>query len=386
MTDLITENAYPKAFSDMEFADISYPRPSKSFPPFILFKKTRRFGSLDGWRAFAILAVIWQHTMPDTFASPIAHEGRHGVTLFFVISGFLIITLVLRSQESANGFTLWKFWGRRALRIFPIYYGVLIAYAIIVHFTDHTEAAGRFVGNLPFFASFTTNWFVHETDHTIFFFSWSLAAEEQFYLVWPLIEVLVTRPLPKFILLGLVAVASQIAFLHAGGDVANTLSERIIADVPLGITLGTGLAHLLNREASFRIAYKILGRPGSALGCLGLTFAVALIAPEIGVAGEVLIPLAFLLLIASTVIREDNDLARFLQWKPIVWIGTVSYGMYMMHMLAVNIVRKLGPAIHVGSPTSLFLGSFAIAVGLASLSFLFYERPFLVLKDGLFRN
>ena len=73
-------------------------------------------------------------------------------------------------------------------------------------------------------------------------------------------------------------------------------------------------------------------------------------------------------------IREDNDLARLLQWQPIVWIGTVSYGMYMMHMLAVSTVRKVQSVFHVKSPLVLFVGAVAVAVGFASVSFLYLRE------------
>src|SRR3954447_13589697 len=86
---------------------------------YTVFKTTRLFGSLNGWRAIAILAVIWHHTMANSLASPLAKQGNHGVTLFFVISGFLIGTLLLREKEQTRTISLRKFWGRRCLRILP---------------------------------------------------------------------------------------------------------------------------------------------------------------------------------------------------------------------------------------------------------------------------
>jgi peptidoglycan/LPS O-acetylase OafA/YrhL len=355
-------------------------------PSFARFKAARRFQSLDGWRAVAILAVLWEHTLSSAFASPIAKEGWHGVDLFFVISGFLIVTLLLRSQESARGFSLPKFWGRRTLRILPLYYSVLLVYIVLVRYTDHTPAATQFFENLPYFATFTTNWFAEFSDRTIFYFSWSLATEEQFYLVWPLVEVLVPRPLYKFILLGLLIVTSQIATVVYGVEVEGPLPLRILCSVRLGLLLGTGLAHLLNAESGFRVAYTIIGRRGSALGCVAVAIATVIVAPYIGVTGPILVVVACLLLVASTVIREDNDLATVLHWKPIVWVGTVSYGMYMLHMLSVNVVRKAELALHVGSPFIEFAGGAALACGVATLSFLYYERLFLVLKDRFLRN
>jgi peptidoglycan/LPS O-acetylase OafA/YrhL len=354
--------------------------------PYARFKATRRFGSLDGWRAFAIVAVIWQHTMARSFASPIAQEGRHGVGLFFVISGFLIVTLLLREKESPKGFSLSRFWVRRALRILPIYYGVLAVYIVLVWYMERSPAGAEFFDNLPSFATFTTNWFADTSDRTIFFFSWSLAAEEQFYLVWPLVEVLVCRPLLKFALLGVVMVTSQIALAAYGFKGEGPLGMRILYNVPLAIMLGTALAHAVNTKGGFRIVYLILGRRGSAFGALAFTIATAFVSPSIGFAGEIMVSVAFLLLVGSTVIREDNDMAAFLRWKPVVWIGTVSYGMYMLHMLSVNVIRKATLALSLDSPVVEFIGGTALACGVASLSFLYYERKFLMLKDRFLKG
>jgi peptidoglycan/LPS O-acetylase OafA/YrhL len=355
---------------------------------FAKYKGTRRFQSLDALRAFAIVAVIWHHTLANSFSSPIAYEGRYGVNLFFVISGFLIVTLLLRSQESPNGFSLAKFWGRRALRIFPIYYTVLAVYVVLVRLTDHSTAGVEFFQHLPYFATFTTNWFVTTSDRTIFFFSWSLATEEQFYLVWPLIEVLVPWPRLKLALLGLLIVSSQIALAHVSGNwMESSLPVRILASAALGLLLGTGLAHVLNTEKSFGIVYRLIGQRGSALGSVVFLIAAAIISPYIGLAGDILMSVAFLLLVATTVIREDNDLASALRWQPVVWVGTVSYGMYMLHMLSVNIVRRGMHVIHLdASPTITFIGGTAVACGLATLSFLYYEKRFLTLKDRFFRD
>jgi peptidoglycan/LPS O-acetylase OafA/YrhL len=142
-----------------------------------VFKETRRFGSLNGWRAIAILGVIWHHTMTHSMASPMAQQGKYGVTLFFVISGFLIVTLLLRERERTNAISLGKFWGRRSLRILPVYYATLLIYIVLVGLLEHSQAGQDFFQNLPFFATFTSNLFVTPGDRTIFVFSWSVAAE-----------------------------------------------------------------------------------------------------------------------------------------------------------------------------------------------------------------
>ncbi len=154
------------------------------------FRETPVFGSLDGLRCLSILAVIWHHTGGHSFDITLSGQGRHGVTLFFAISGFLITTLLLREQDKLGYFSLRKFYARRSLRIFPLYYSVLLLYIVGVLITDQGEDYERqFWSNLPAFATYTTNWFVAlDSDRVIFYFAWSLATEEQFYLTWPWIQ------------------------------------------------------------------------------------------------------------------------------------------------------------------------------------------------------
>ena len=154
------------------------------------FRATRYFSSLDVLRAFAILAVIWHHTAASAFDSALGHKGYHGVTLFFAISGFLIVTLLLREKAATGSVAMLPFMIKRALRILPLYYATLLLYVIVVALLERDPVArGQFMANLPAFATFTSNWFVAiDAPRVIFYFAWSLAAEEQFYLIWPWIE------------------------------------------------------------------------------------------------------------------------------------------------------------------------------------------------------
>src|SRR5260221_295593 len=92
----------------------------------------RTFGSLDGLRALSILAVVWHHTQEGFHFLPIAYRGFLGVDLFFMISGFLIVTLLLRERRRTGTISVKKFYIRRFLRIFPPYYAVLTLVAITV--------------------------------------------------------------------------------------------------------------------------------------------------------------------------------------------------------------------------------------------------------------
>ena len=144
------------------------------------FKAQRYFGSLDGLRCLSVLAVIWHHTAAIAFTHPLlVHGTANGVTLFVAISGFLITTLLLRERERTGGLDLKRFDIRRTLRIFPLYYTVLAVYVVLVLVVE-TNPVRRsdFFGNLPYYATYTSNFAVSlSASGTIFYFAWSLATE-----------------------------------------------------------------------------------------------------------------------------------------------------------------------------------------------------------------
>jgi peptidoglycan/LPS O-acetylase OafA/YrhL len=364
----------------------SEPAGAEASAAYRAFKRVKFFGSLDGLRAISILGVIWYHTMPwghETFLG----QGNKGVTLFFAISGFLIVTLILRAKEAAGSFSLPRFWGRRMLRIFPVYYAVLAAYCFLVWKLEKDGVAREtFFNNLPAFATFTANWFVNlDNARVIFYFAWSLAAEEQFYLVWPFIERFVRGRWPLAVAATVLVATQAVGWL--AGDLARTnLGLRIVTSVPAAIVLGVMLAHLLHRPETYALIWRFAGKRGSATCAAILAVAALALAPQLGdAAGDLVISAALALVVTTCVVREDNDLAVVLRWRPVVWIGTVSYGMYLMHMIAVNLVRRAGAAAGI-EPSSYydFIAGSVAALGLATFSYLTYEKFFLRLKDRWF--
>jgi peptidoglycan/LPS O-acetylase OafA/YrhL len=352
------------------------------------FKRVKFFASLDGLRAISILGVIWYHTMPwghETFLG----QGNKGVTLFFAISGFLIVTLILRAKEGAGTFSLPRFWGRRMLRIFPVYYAVLAAYCLLVWKLEKDGVAREtFFNNLPAFATFTANWFVNlDNARVIFYFAWSLAAEEQFYVVWPFIERFVRGRWPLVVAVAVLVITQAVGFL--AGDLARThLSLRIITSVPAAIVLGVMLAHLLHHPETYARIWRFAGQRGSAATAALIAVGALALGPQLGEAtGDLVISASLALLVATCVVREDNDLAVMLRWRPMVWVGTVSYGMYLLHMIAVNLMRRAGAAAGLEpSPYFDFVAGSMAALALATISYLTYEKFFLRLKDRWFGN
>ncbi len=356
-------------------------------PTITSFAQTKQFGSLDGLRALAVLAVVWHHVGGGSYTGQeFLGSGYLGVELFFVVSGFLITTLLLRERERHGDISLKAFAMRRLLRIFPLYYTIILVYiAAVLLIENDPTAKSEFWDNLPAFLTYTTNWFVDlqtPDQRVIFYFAWSLAAEEQFYLVWPQLLKWLGNRLAS----GLVAVAAAAYFVlglwvwEPSADLA--LPERMIRSVPLAILLGVVSAFVLANRRSFNIVSTVVGQRWSAplwLGVVALTIANTHIEVE-------WVVLMFALLVMSCVIREDNGLAPVFKLKPLVKIGAVSYGVYLMHMLVVNLVDEV---IERGEIDIATLPRFVIVAGLtigaAMISFRYFESLFLRRKHAFAR-
>lgn len=333
------------------------------------FLALKRFGSLDGLRALSILAVIWHHTAPGWITGTWSHIGSEGVTLFFAISGFLITSLLLRERDRQDHIDLKAFYWRRALRIFPLYYTVLLIYVLLVWVMErHSPAGQAFFANLPYFASYTSNMFVKMDDRTIFYFAWSLAAEEQFYLIWPPVLVLcATLGRAFWPVLAVIVVC-------IGGQLSG---QKFLSAVPLAIVYGALMAMLLHMRTGFDVVRRILGFPGAPVVML----AVLLMALGVWHWPPFATHLVFAALVIACVIREDHVLQRFLALRPLAYMGMISYGMYMLHMLCKNVVVKLGKFAGMGNDSlGVFVGTLLLSVVVAGLSFRYYESIFLKLK------
>lgn len=231
------------------------------------FLGTRVFSSLDGLRCLSIVGVVWFHGGVLPF-------GHYGVDLFFALSGFLITTLLLRERTTRGDISLGAFYMRRTLRIFPLYYAVLAVYVVLVLvFERGTPEGAAFWGNLPAYLTYTSNWFVDLGDgRVIFYFAWSLATEEQFYLFWPWIEKYVRARLA----VPLMAVLLCIGWTAHAGALdgflgADSLLRTALASIAPSLGLGVLLAHLLYDRRGFEYAFRLLGsRFAAPLGLVAL--------------------------------------------------------------------------------------------------------------------
>jgi peptidoglycan/LPS O-acetylase OafA/YrhL len=346
-----------------------------SEPTHDTFQHTRHFPSLDGLRALGVLAVIWHHVV-----NPSGPWGFFGVSLFFGLSGFLITTLLLRERADVGYVSLGNFYMRRALRIFPLYYAVLAAYTVLVLVTEPRSGPGQqFFGHLPYFLTYTSNWFVdpHPRSRVIFYFAWSLATEEQFYLLWPSVVRFGRRWQQPVVFMTLLLLIDQAAEWYSARTPASAhvLPLRIATSVAAPICLGCLAAYATDRPGSFRPIAASLGRKWASLLLMFLLLpAVALGAPLL------LTHLLLVLLVVSCCVQPAHLLSPLLANRMVRYIGSISYGMYLMHMLAFNATRRLLP-VNWQSPAVTYIAVVMVTVLVAGVSFRTYERWFLGLKD-----
>lgn len=342
------------------------------------FLRTRIFPGLDGLRCLSIVLVMAYHV--SGLHSGFLGRGYLGVSLFFAISGFLITTLLLRERESHGHISLARFYGRRSLRIFPLYYAVLGTYLVLtLLFEKGAAEKADFLSNLPAFLTYTSNWFVplQPDKRIIFYFAWSLATEEQFYLLWPGVMRVGHRWGAILFMTGLLAISLWAPWAAETGSLDSTLlSVRILASFAPPICMGCLAAYTLHSRRGFAWVYRVLGHAWVP------PLLMVLVLGAVATDGTPFWLTTVLMtgLVVSTCIRSSHLLMPVLTLRPLRYVGTVSYGVYLMHMIALNVVRRAAPGqgFAVYFPLTL-----ALSLLMAGLSFRYFESRFLRLKEKL---
>ena len=351
---------------------------------FPAWRARSHFAGLDGLRFFAILGVLFVHSpLVDMWAPHFRFFGRGflGVDFFFVISGFLITTLLLREEDRKGRISLRGFYWRRALRILPLFLLLVTAvggyYALIKRSPGMAEL-------WPFYYLFLSNFLV---DHIPTLApTWSLSVEEQYYLLWPLVLMIAPRRWLLWGILGFIVVyqgAILTGFAYKVWEV-GPLHLRFLKMTYSAILIGAGLALMLHRRESFGRLWTIIGWRWAPVFWGGLVLLEFATFPLI-VEGlpQLVIHLTMAAFIGSVVIREDGPLMPLLRFRPLVRIGMVSYGIYLLHLLADHVVRALmgrlfgGIEDHMALYIPLYWG---LAWAMAEVSFRLYESRFLALR------
>jgi len=309
--------------------------------------------ALDGLRALAALAVVAHHA----FGLP---NGYLGVDIFFVLSGFLITSLLVREREATGRVRLPQFYLRRALRLYPALVTVVVATTLSVFVVR--DETGKLLGAAVAALFYVANiWFVETNYSGLLDHVWTLALEEQFYLVWPPLLALWAWRRPRVAAGALVAGAVGVAFLGPWGFYDRTP----------GILLGAAAA-LVHRDGA--LARRLGPLPLIALGALLLP---DLILPTGRTSA--LFGLAFLpLVIACT---GQGVVARILSWRPLREIGRRSYGLYLWHfpLLILATVHLPGEIPH----WARVWGALAATAVATVASYQLIELPFLRWKGRL---
>ena len=231
---------------------------------------------------------------------------------------------------------------------------MLALYVVLVVYMERGSRAGvEFMQNLPFFATYTSNWFVKPgADRTIFYFAWSLATEEQFYLVWPWI-VLHFGPFSR--------------------PIRFAMALAAVAFISVPICFGAIAAYLADEEVSSSYVSAVAGRKLSALiGAVAVSACIVLDGVPV-----VLVYLSMTYWVTACALRSDQPLSLALSNRVVRYLGTISYGMYLLHMFALNGARRILGA-EVGF--EVFIVALSMSVIGASMSHRFFELPFLRLK------
>ena len=327
----------------------------------------KNFGTLDGLRALGILAVVWHHT--------VGGPGGFGANLFFLLSGFLVTTLLVREQKKSGTLALGRFRARRAQRLYPLYFTVLFAYVGLVLLVERDgPARAEFLRSVPFFASFTSNLFVElEGERTIFYFAWSLAAQEQFYLLWPWLVKHGRRLGAALAALALIAVS---VLARAGALDALLLEQSLARGLALSLmpplALGALVALALDTRRGYELARRFLGGRLAAAALL----ATALLLWRTQGLGPWPMYATLTLLTAACVVREDHRLAHALATPFFMHVGLVSFGVYLTHMLCHNAVERVLARLGLGFAPLDFLLTAALSIALATLSYRRFEPRF----------
>jgi peptidoglycan/LPS O-acetylase OafA/YrhL len=347
---------------------------------------THRLGyqpALDGLRAVAVAAVVAFHLNETGLRG-----GFLGVDTFFVLSGFLITTLLVLEWRRTEVIGLLAFWGRRARRLLPALVLLLVAVGIWARFEVPTTELERlrwdgisglfYVANWRFVAS-GQSYFDLFASASPFRHLWSLAIEEQFYLVWPLVTLGCLRlgrgrlrPLLIVTIAGIALSGALMALLYDAADPSrayygtDTHAHPILVGVALALVL-------VDRPATTAHARRLDASGLVALVLMAAAFAFASdTSPRLYRGGSLLFAAVVAVLIAAVVRVPGGILARGLAWRPFVALGVISYGVYLWHW---PVIVYVDGARTGRSGLSLAVLRIALTLAFAIASYFLVERP-----------
>lgn len=322
-------------------------------------KSVVRIPALDGVRALGIVLVLCFHGGLSW-----ASGGFLGVDVFFVLSGFLITGLLVAEFRQHSGIALLRFWGHRIRRLFPALLAVLAAVALLTWLFASPDTFSQVRGDALATLLYVNNWHLIAGNHGYFaelatprplLHTWSLSIEEQFYVVWPIIVLVVLRwrrslgaLLGVTITLALGSAIAMAVLFHPGLESSrayfgtDTRVQALLVGAALAIVLarpfprrsGTDLSGALVRDVALskrsRSALNLLGIVGiGIIGAMTVQVDAGSSWPYRG--GFLLLAVATAALICSVALAPHAPVSRVASLRPIRYLGTISYGLYLWH-------------------------------------------------------
>ncbi len=356
----------------------------------MLSRPTRHIRSIDGLRAIAVIAVLLYHLGFSWIPG-----GFLGVDLFFVISGYVITRLLLDNIETSNGLDLRGFYAGRARRLLPGLLFLIATSTILIAFFA-PDAIARFLQDIPFTITGMNNWRLVALHQDYFQtvgrppllqHTWSLAVESQYYLLWPLVLVVIWKYFGKRVVarvalfIGLSsglalflnsiridsAVAMQISHIYFGTDTHS-----------IGLFLGSSLAVFwipqnLKSEISDRAQDFVDGI--GVIGFFGLLTSFFFISESNATLYRIAFPLAALCGCATltSLVHPASRFAPLMRSRTLTWIGERSYGIYLWHWVIFQITRP--SADIAGAPWALDIARVLLVLAMADISLRYVEIP-----------
>ncbi len=363
-------------------ASAALPKPGRATPA-----RTTRVGSLDGVRGLALVAVLIYHARPSLLPG-----GFLGVEMFFVLSGFLLTSLLLDEHRKTGAIDHVAYAKRRVRRIAPALV-VLLSALTVGGFFLADEDAHRLGRDIVASLFGLTNWHLIREGSSYFAQTgrpplvrhlWSIAVEVQAYVVVPVVAAWIakrSRTIALRTLGGVVAASAVLMTILA--RTSSPTRAYFGTDIRIGaIFAGALLAVLLSRRPHAR-ATRLSARALELMTVMGALMLTMLFLFSTDRSGF-LYPMGFLIAQAATGLlllaaSRPSDASQALAWEPLRWLGTRSYGIYLWHWPIVALVR---PGVDVDwSPWTTTTLSISLAVGLGALSYRFVEQPFLQRRD-----
>lgn len=319
---------------------------------------------LTGLRAFCAFAVIATHALPT-----LVPQGAIGVDLFFVLSGLLISNLLVTEYDRFKKLNLPRFYLRRWVRLWPALIVVCVGFGVFVAVRKHGDALwsefGPMVPALLYFMNWTRAY--NLMSDGAFGHTWSLAVEEQFYLVWPLVLMVILRLQGRARTISALTLAVLFAFVPALLWLEGATSVRIYNGFDsraVALLAGCTLSLTPRRNPFWAFAGRTWAIPAVAIaGCALLHF------EQTAATQAIQIPV-IAALGAWLIAGIQTTPPRLLEWAPVKYLGTISYGIYLWHY---PISLQLNYHIH--NPALRMAAISGVAVAVAAVSYQFIEAP-----------